>query len=99
LACNLATPCLDHKPKARVATDRVGAEWQQLEGIIMNLTQNEFSKREIWAILPVGGSRISRLCKVLQNGIDTFHIRHPPHVPIHALYDKNLNTIKVDVKS
>jgi hypothetical protein len=64
----------------------------------MNLIQSGFSKREIRAILPINGSKISRLCKVLQDGIDTLHIRHP-HIPAHALHDNNLDTIKVDAKS
>jgi hypothetical protein len=65
----------------------------------MNLIQGEFSEREIWAVLPVGSSKISQLYKVLQDGIDTLHTRHPPHVPAHAFHDNDLDTIKADAES
>jgi hypothetical protein len=65
----------------------------------MNLIQNGFSKCEIWAVLPVDGSNLNGLCKVLQDGIDTFHTCHPPRVPIHALHDNDLDMIKADAKS
>jgi hypothetical protein len=80
-------------------TDWASAEWQQSEGIIMNMIQSEFLKHEIWAVLPLGGSKINRLHKVLQDGIDMLHTRHPPCIPAHALHDNNLDTIKADVKS
>jgi hypothetical protein len=56
-------------------------------------------KREIQAILPVGNSKISRLCKVLQDGINTLHTRRPPRIPTHALHDNDLDTIKANVES
>jgi hypothetical protein len=64
----------------------------------MNMIQSGFSKREIWAILPVNSSKINQLHKVLQDGIDTFHTYCPPRVPAHALHDNNLDTIKIDVE-
>jgi hypothetical protein len=35
----------------------------------------------------------------LQDGIDIVQIRHPSHVPAHALHDNNLDMIKADVES
>ncbi len=66
--------------------------------VIMNLFQSGFSEREIQAILPVDSSKISRLRKVLQDGIDTFHTRRPLRVPAHAFHDNDLDMIKADVE-
>jgi len=65
----------------------------------MNMIQNGFSKCEIRAILPIDGSKISQLRKVLQDGINMLHTRRPPCIPGHALHDNDLNTIKADAKS
>jgi hypothetical protein len=42
-----------------MATHWVGSEWQQSEGIIINLLQSEYSKHEIWAIILVNNARIN----------------------------------------
>lgn len=65
----------------------------------MNMIQSKFSECEIRVVLPIGGSKISRLRKVLQDGIDTLHIHRPLHVPIHALHDDDLDTINADAES
>ncbi len=65
----------------------------------MNLIQSEFSEREIRVVLLVGGSKISQLRKVLQDGIDTLHTRCPSRVPAHALHDNNLDMIKAHAES
>jgi hypothetical protein len=80
-------------------TDRVGAEWQESKGMIVNMIQSGFLEHEIRAVMPVGGSKISQLHKALQDGIDTLHIRRPLCVPTHALHDNDLNMIKVDAES
>ncbi|CAM6023759.1 unnamed protein product [Sphagnum balticum] len=64
----------------------------------MNLIQSRFLKREIQAVLLVNGSKINRLCKVLQDGIDTLHTHRPLRIPTHALHDNDLDTIKVDAE-
>jgi hypothetical protein len=87
-----------HVDWASMETDCANAKWQQLEGIIMNLIWSGFSKCEIQAILPLSGSKISQLRKVLQDGIDMLHTRHPPCVPTHAFHDNDLDMIKVDAK-
>ncbi|OWY97879.1 hypothetical protein PHMEG_00031484 [Phytophthora megakarya] len=70
------------------------AEWEQSEGVVLNLLQQGFSEREIKAILPVGGSRVSRLPKVLALGVDTLHTRRQPSTPWHAFTDKGLDNFK-----
>ncbi|XP_078732831.1 uncharacterized protein LOC144947479 isoform X1 [Lampetra fluviatilis] len=75
-------------------TDRSGSEWQQSERIVLQMLQQGLSERVIRAIIPVGGSRIHRLRKVLENGIETLHTRRPPKVPHHALADDDLDAIK-----
>jgi hypothetical protein len=88
-----------HVNWASMEMDRANAKWQQLEGIIMNLIWSGFSECEIQAILPLGGSKISQLRKVLQDDIDMLHTRHPPCVPTHAFHDNDLDMIKVDAES
>lgn len=63
------------------------------------MIQSGFLKREIQAILLISDSKISRLCKVSQDGIDTLHTRHPQRIPTHALHDNDLDTIKANAKS
>lgn len=63
----------------------------------MNLIQSGFLEREIRAVLPIGGSKINRLQKVLY-GINILHTHRPPHNLAHALHDNNLDIIKVDVE-
>jgi len=65
----------------------------------MNLIYSRFLKREVWAVLPVGSSKISQLRKVLQNGINTLHTCHPPRLPAHALHDSDLLMIKANAES
>jgi hypothetical protein len=53
-------------------------------------------KREIWAIILVSGTKIDQLHNVLKNDINMLHTRRPPHIPVHAIHDSNLDMIKVD---
>ncbi|OWY91974.1 hypothetical protein PHMEG_00039207 [Phytophthora megakarya] len=53
-----------------------------------------FSEREIKAILLVGGSRVSRLRKILALGVDTLHSRRQPPTPWDAFTDKDLDNFK-----
>lgn len=48
-----------------------GEEWQQEEGIVLDMMHQDLSDNVIRAIFPVGGSRIARLRKVLRERIDT----------------------------
>ncbi|EEY60620.1 uncharacterized protein PITG_22996 [Phytophthora infestans T30-4] len=66
-------------------TRRDGSEWQQSEGIVIQFLQQGLSEREIRAVIPVGGSRIARLRKVLEEGVETLHTRREPQRPWHAL--------------
>jgi hypothetical protein len=52
------------------------------------------SEREIRAIIPVGGSRIARLRKVLEFGIETLHTRREPAKPWHAFSEQDIATFK-----
>ncbi|EGZ22240.1 hypothetical protein PHYSODRAFT_461005, partial [Phytophthora sojae] len=65
-------------------TEFGGREWEQSEGVILQLIQQGLSERVIRAILPVGGSRVARLRKVLKEGIDTLHTRRSRAAPVHA---------------
>ncbi len=56
-------------------------------------------EHEIWAVLLIDGSKISWLCKVLQDGINMFHTHRPLCVLVHALHDNNLDMIKADAES
>nr|XP_032818404.1 uncharacterized protein LOC116947095 [Petromyzon marinus] len=80
-------------------TGRAGSEWQQSEGIILNLVQMQLSEREIRTILPVGGSRLARLRKVAADGFDSLHTRRAPTTPAHALTDADLTALRNDVAS
>jgi hypothetical protein len=82
-----------------MATHRAGSDWQQSEGIVINLLQSGYSKGEIWAIILVDDARINQLRNVLKNGINTLHTRHPPHIPANAIHDSNLEAIKTDAKT
>ena len=73
-----------------------GSEWMQSEGIIISLLQCGLSEIEIRAVIPVGGSKIDRLRKMLHNGIETLHTRRPPRVPAHAVSDECMDRIKSD---
>jgi len=81
-----------------MATHWVGFKGQQLEGIIINLLQSEYSKRKIRAIIPVGSARINQLRNVLKNDINTLHTRCPPHIPIHVIHGSNLDVIKANAE-
>ncbi|EGZ13897.1 hypothetical protein PHYSODRAFT_513752, partial [Phytophthora sojae] len=63
-----------------------GKEWQQSEGVVLNLLQ-QLSDREIRSILPIGGSRGTRLRKSLKSGVEHFHTRRPAQKPWHAFGD------------
>jgi hypothetical protein len=82
-----------------MATHRTSFEWQQSEGIIINLLQNGYSEREIRAIILVSDVRINRLHNVLKNGIDTLHTCHPPHIHVHVIHNSNLDAIKVNAET
>ena len=68
-------------------TGRGGREWQQSEGVVLQLLQHGFSERVIKAVIPVGGSRIARLRAVIKEGIDVMHTRRVPMAPSHAFSD------------
>jgi hypothetical protein len=76
-----------------------GSKWQQSEGIVINLLQSQYLRREIWAIIPINNIRINRLRNGMKNGIDTLHTRRPPHILAHAIHDNNLDTIKADAET
>ncbi|OWY92774.1 Cleavage inducible protein, partial [Phytophthora megakarya] len=42
------------------------------------------SDREVRSVLPIGGSRVARLRKMLKSGIEVFHTRRPVQTPWHA---------------
>jgi hypothetical protein len=67
-----------------------GTEWQQSEGIVLQLLQQGLSQIEIRAISPVGGSRIDRLRKIHESGPDLWHTRRPQATPAHAFSDKDV---------
>jgi hypothetical protein len=71
-----------------------GREWQQSEGVVLQLIQQGLSERVIRSIIPVGGSRISRLRKVLKDGIDILHTRRLPVKPWHAFSELDLDAFK-----
>ena len=62
-----------------------GKEFQQGEGMIISLLKQNLSQIVIRAIFLVGGSRVQRLKKVLDDGIETLHTRRQPSQPVHAL--------------
>jgi hypothetical protein len=82
-----------------MATHWAGFKWQQLEGIVINLLQSEYSEREIQAIIPVDDARIDQLRNVLKNGIDTLHTHHPPHIHVHTIHGNDMDAIKADAKT
>lgn len=82
-----------------MATHQAGSEWQQSEGIVINLLQSRYSKCEIQAIILVGGAGIDRLHNVLKNDIDTLHTCHPPHIHAHAIHDSDLDAIKANAET
>ncbi|EEY66671.1 uncharacterized protein PITG_21820 [Phytophthora infestans T30-4] len=71
-----------------------GSEWQQSEGIVIQFLQQGLSEREIRAVIPVGSSRIVRLRKVLEEGVETLHTRREPQRPWHALSDDDIAVLK-----
>jgi hypothetical protein len=79
-------------------TDRAVTEW-----LTIRRDHHEFDPQQIletWDLgLPINSSNINQLRKVLQDGIDTLHICHPPRVPVHALHDNDLDTIKAYAES
>lgn len=79
-------------------TKRAGSKWEQSEGIIINLIQQNIPENVIRAIVHVGGSRIDRLRKVVKNGIDTLHTCRAPCVPHHAVTEVDMQKIKEDYK-
>ncbi|KAF1787214.1 hypothetical protein GQ600_27210 [Phytophthora cactorum] len=58
------------------------------------LLQQGLSERVIKAIIPVGGTRIGRLRKMLKLGIETFHTRRERLKPWHAFSDEDLGAFK-----
>ncbi|GMF38480.1 unnamed protein product [Phytophthora fragariaefolia] len=68
-------------------------EWQQSEGVVRSLPQ-QLSDREIRSILPIGGSRVTRLRNCLKSGIDHFHTRRVVSKPCHAFDDVVLEAFK-----
>ncbi|GMF21646.1 unnamed protein product [Phytophthora fragariaefolia] len=70
-----------------------GHECEQSGGTILQLLQQGLSERVIRAILPVRGSRIARLRKVLKEGFDTLHHRRTPAAPWYAFSDVDLDTL------
>ena len=77
-----------------IETALAGSEWQQSEGMIMNLIQIGLSEREIRAILRVG-----RLRKVVAERIDNLHTRRAPATPAHALSGGDLDFLRDDAMS
>jgi hypothetical protein len=72
--------------------------------VVVRRDHHEFNLKrilecEIQVVLLVDDSKISRLCKVLQDGIDMLHTRHPSCIPAHALHDNNLDMIKANAES
>ncbi|ETL35064.1 hypothetical protein L916_12768 [Phytophthora nicotianae] len=70
-------------------TSQGGREWQQSEGVVLQLLRQGLSERVIRAILPVGGSRVARLKKKLESGslaakyfsIPKQYLKYYPNVP------------------
>jgi hypothetical protein len=75
-------------------TGRGGREWQQSEGVVMQLIQQSFSSIVIQSIIPVGGSRIQRLRNVLRDGIETLHTRRSKAPAYHAFQEADLAVFK-----
>jgi hypothetical protein len=51
-----------------------------------------YSERK--ANILVDNVKIDQLCNVLKNDINMLHTHRPPHIPIHAIHDNDLDTIK-----
>jgi hypothetical protein len=76
------------------------AKWEQGEGVILGLTTQGYSDREIKALLGVGGSRVSRLRKIHKDGTwDGSHTRRPMKVPHHILSSDDLTAFIEDYKT
>ncbi|ETI30624.1 hypothetical protein F443_22264 [Phytophthora nicotianae P1569] len=71
-----------------------GKEWQQSERVIMQLPRHGLSERVIRAILPVGGARVGRLRKVLQDGVEILHTRRERPKPAHAFNEMAISVFK-----
>lgn len=66
-------------------TFRCGKEWQQSEGVVMQLLQHKLSERMIRMTIPVGGSRVTRLNGISKLGVETLYTRRLVQKPSHAL--------------
>ncbi|XP_075914241.1 uncharacterized protein LOC142908003 [Petromyzon marinus] len=73
---------------------RGGSEWRQSERIVLQMLQRGLSESVIRAVIPVGGSRVHRLRKALESGVETSRARRPPRVPHHALAADDLEAIR-----
>ncbi|ETP05287.1 hypothetical protein F441_18073 [Phytophthora nicotianae CJ01A1] len=75
-------------------TSEGGREWQQSEGVVLQLLRQGLSERVIRVIPPVGGNRVARLKKMLESGVETFHTRREPSKPAHAFSDECITRFK-----
>ncbi|OWZ11139.1 LOW QUALITY PROTEIN: Cleavage inducible protein [Phytophthora megakarya] len=64
-----------------------------MEGESVNSLKG-LSEREIRSVIPVGGSRISRLRKAVESGIDYLHTRRSGGKPSHAFEDNVIDNFK-----
>ncbi|EGZ17422.1 hypothetical protein PHYSODRAFT_462936, partial [Phytophthora sojae] len=66
----------------------------QSEGVVLQLLQLGLSERVIRAIIPVGGSRVARLRKVLEVGIESLLTRRAKLTPWHAFTEDDVARLK-----